>query len=90
MDHNEQFLPGEVVYMILRNPHTQNVAQVMRAAVVQSLDNPYELALFANETYYPLTDELTVFKSEADAEKESKEALGERNIIQFGDGNYYG
>ncbi|WP_249872351.1 transcriptional regulator SplA domain-containing protein [Oceanobacillus saliphilus] len=90
MELNETFQPGEVVYMIIRNPHAQDVAQVQQAAIVQNPNNPNELALFAHENYYPLTDEYAIFKSEADAEQAYKDAFGTPNIIHFSDGNYYG
>ncbi|MFC4022223.1 transcriptional regulator SplA domain-containing protein [Oceanobacillus longus] len=90
MELNESFQPGEVVYMIIRNPHAQDVAQVQQAAIVQNPDNPSELALFAHETYYPLTDEFAIYKSEAEAEQAYKDAFEPPNIIQFSDGNYYG
>ncbi|WP_099157146.1 transcriptional regulator SplA domain-containing protein [Virgibacillus ndiopensis] len=67
---------GEVVYIIIRNPHAQDVANVQQAAVVQNPDNPTELALFSHENYFPLTDELAVFKTESEAEKAFYEAFG--------------
>ncbi|MRG88112.1 transcriptional regulator SplA domain-containing protein [Salinibacillus xinjiangensis] len=74
MDQN--FKPGEVVYMIIRNPHAQDVAHVQQAAIVENPDNPHELALFAHENYFPLSDEFALFKSEEEAEEAYKEAFG--------------
>lgn len=74
MENN--FKPGEVVYIIIRNPHAQDVAQVQQAAVVENPDNPSELALFAHETYFPFSEEFAVFKSEEEAEMAYKEAFG--------------
>ncbi|HEY4553176.1 MAG TPA: transcriptional regulator SplA domain-containing protein [Bacillaceae bacterium] len=62
------YVPGEIVYVIYRNPHTQNVANIQEAAVVNDPDNPGQLAVFLYETYYPLTDELAVYRSEEEAE----------------------
>ncbi|WHY75277.1 transcriptional regulator SplA domain-containing protein [Neobacillus sp. WH10] len=59
--------PGDVVYVFYRNPHTQDVANVQEAAVVNNPENPGELAIFLYETYYPLTNEMAVYASEADA-----------------------
>ncbi|RLL48507.1 transcriptional regulator [Oceanobacillus piezotolerans] len=84
---NEMFQPGEVVYVIVRNPHVQGVAHVQQAAVVVNPDKPYELALFSHETYYPLTDDFAVFKSEAEAERAYQEAFGTANIE---DVDYFG
>lgn len=33
---NQSFNPGEVVYIMIRNPHVQGVANVEQAAVVQN------------------------------------------------------
>ncbi|WP_391121000.1 transcriptional regulator SplA domain-containing protein [Psychrobacillus sp. L3] len=59
---------GDVVYIFYRNPHIQNVANIQEAAVVNSPDNPNELALFLYETYYPLSTEMAIYANEADAE----------------------
>lgn len=65
--YQSQFYPGDIVYVFYRNPHTQDVANVQEAAVVRNPDNPNELAIFLYETYYPLSDEMAVFKSEEEA-----------------------
>lgn len=72
----QSFTPGEIVYIIIRNPHAQDVANVQQAAVVQNPNNSNELALFIHESYYPLTEELAVFKSEIEAEQSYYEAFG--------------
>lgn len=87
---DQSFQPGEVVYMIIRNPHVQGVAQVQQAAVVQHPDNPGKLALFAHEAYYPLTEEFALFKSEEEAEMAYRQAFGTPSIYDSGDGDYYG
>ncbi|KQL50889.1 transcriptional regulator [Heyndrickxia shackletonii] len=76
MADNQTIRPGEVVYVIIRNPHAQDVANVQQAAVVQNPEDPNQLALFLHETYYPLSDEFAVFQSEADAEQAYHEAFG--------------
>lgn len=76
MDVNQAYTPGEIVYIIIRNPHAQDVANVQQAAVVRNPDHSQELALFIHETYYALTDELAVFKTEAEAEQAFHEAFG--------------
>ncbi|WP_175989660.1 transcriptional regulator SplA domain-containing protein [Bacillus sp. Marseille-Q1617] len=80
MDENNQGIPydaGDVVYVIYRNPHTQSVANVQEAAVVKNPENPEELALFLYETYYPLTDDLAVYASEAEAEQVYSQSFGD-------------
>lgn len=84
MEHN--FSPGEIVYIILRNPHAQNVAQVQQAAVVAHPEKPNELALFAHDNYFPLTDEFAIFTSEHEAEAVYQEAFGTADV----DGEFYG
>ena len=68
-DAAHSYQPGEIVYVIYRNPHTQNVANIQSAAVVQNPENPQELALFLYDDYYPLTEELAVYRSEMEAEE---------------------
>lgn len=79
----EQFQAGEIVYMIIRNPHAQDVAQVQQAAIVENPDNPNELALFAHDNYYPLSNEFALFKSEDEAEQAYKDAFGSPEIEGF-------
>ncbi|MDH5164337.1 transcriptional regulator SplA domain-containing protein [Heyndrickxia oleronia] len=87
MDNNQAFKPGEVVYVIIRNPHAQDVANVQQAAVVQNPEIPNQLALFLHETYYPLTEEFAVFPSESEAEQAYQEAFG---FSEDELGGYYG
>lgn len=70
------YQPGQIVYVIIRNPHAQDVANVQEAAVVQNPDAPEELALFLYETYYPLTDEVAVYPTANEAENAYHEAFG--------------
>ncbi|WP_164214966.1 transcriptional regulator SplA domain-containing protein [Virgibacillus sp. YIM 98842] len=72
----QQFEPGEIVYVIIRNPHAQDVAHVQQAAIVQHPEDPDELALFSHEHYYPLSDEFAIFHSEDEAEAAYQEAFG--------------
>lgn len=73
---NQTYQPGQIVYVIIRNPHAQDVANVQEAAVVQNPDDPDQLALFLYETYYPLTDEVAVYTTSAEAETAYNEAFG--------------
>jgi transcriptional regulator of the spore photoproduct lyase operon len=72
----ESYQPGQIVYIIIRNPHAQDVANVQEAAVVQNPENPDQLALFVYETYYPLNDEVAVYSSANEAEFAYREAFG--------------
>ncbi|MFJ7647781.1 transcriptional regulator SplA domain-containing protein [Lysinibacillus sp. NPDC097279] len=60
---------GDIVYIFYRNPHIQDVTNIQEAAVVNNPENPNELALFLFETYYPLTNDFVIFRSEMDAEQ---------------------
>lgn len=65
----KDFNAGDIVYIFYRNPHIQDVANIQEAAVVNNPDSPNELALFLYETYYPLTNEMVIFPTEAAAEQ---------------------
>lgn len=67
MDFIQNYNPGDIVYIFYRNPHTQDVANIQEAAVVNHPDRPGELAIFLYETYYPLTEDMAVYPSENDA-----------------------
>ena len=73
---DSSYLAGDIVYVLYRNPHAQNVAHIQEAAVVNNPDNPGELALFLYETYYPLTDEVAVFTNEAEAQQAYQHSFG--------------
>ncbi|MGM8212368.1 transcriptional regulator SplA domain-containing protein [Virgibacillus sp. W0430] len=76
MNINQSYQPGEVVYVIIRNPHAQDVANVQEAAIVAHPDDPSQMALFLYETYYPLTEELAIYKTEAEAEQAYENVFG--------------
>jgi transcriptional regulator of the spore photoproduct lyase operon len=64
---NKNYQAGDIVYVFYRNPHTQDVANIQAAAVVNNPEKADELALFLYETYYPLSNELAVYSSEEEA-----------------------
>lgn len=70
------YQPGQIVYVIIRNPHAQDVANVQEAVVVQNPESPDQLALFLYETYYPFNDEVAVFPTASEAENAYQEAFG--------------
>lgn len=84
MDLEQNYGPGEIVYIIIRNPHAQDVAHVQQAAIVQHPEQPNKLALFSHDNYYPLTNEFAIFSTEKEAEVAYQEAFGSV------DGEYYG
>ncbi|WP_018923627.1 transcriptional regulator SplA domain-containing protein [Salsuginibacillus kocurii] len=67
-DAETHYQPGEIVYVMYRNPHTQDVAHIQEAAVVENPEEPGEMALFLYETYYPLNEQLAIYKTENEAE----------------------
>jgi transcriptional regulator of the spore photoproduct lyase operon len=66
-NESKTYNAGDIVYVFYRNPHTQDVANIQAAAVVNNPENPNELALFLYETYYPLSNEMAVYSSEEEA-----------------------
>lgn len=76
MENKHSFTAGDIVYVIYRNPHTQDVANLQEAAVVKNPENPDELALFLYETYYPLTEDTAVFSNEFEAEQAFQQYFG--------------
>lgn len=78
-DYGSQgFQIGDVVYVMYRNPHTQNVANVQQAAVVNDPEIPGQLALFLYDEFYPLTSETAVYTSEEEAEQAYAYYFGEQ------------
>lgn len=73
---NTPYNAGDVVYLFYRNPHTQNVASIQQAQVVDDPQNEGELALYLYDTYYPLSDEFVLFKTEEEAESLYNEYFG--------------
>lgn len=71
------YMEGDSVFVFYRNPHTQDVANIQEAAVVNNPENPDELSLFLYETYYPLTNEVAVYASEAEAERAYEQFFGD-------------
>lgn len=68
--------PGQIVYVIIRNPHVQGVANVQEAAVVMDPNSPGNLSLFIYETYYPLNDEFAIYQSASEAEEAYRDSFG--------------
>jgi transcriptional regulator of the spore photoproduct lyase operon len=63
----QDYQAGDIVYVFYRNPHTQDVANIQAAAVVNHPEKENELALFLYETYYPLSDEVAIYSTEEEA-----------------------
>lgn len=64
---NQNYQAGDIVYVFYRNPHTQDVANIQAAAIVNNPERQNELALFLYETYYPLSNEVAVYSTEEEA-----------------------
>lgn len=76
MDLENSYKAGDVVYVIYRNPHTYDVANVQEAAVVNNPEHPGELALFLYETYFPLDENIAIYASEGEAERAYNDTFG--------------
>ena len=66
-NESKTYHAGDIVYVFYRNPHTQDVANIQAAAVVNNPNTPNELALFLYETYYPISHEMAVYSTEEEA-----------------------
>lgn len=60
----QQYSAGDIVYIFYRHPHILDVANIQEAVVMNNPDNPNELVLFLFGSYYPLTNDMLIFKSE--------------------------
>ncbi|MCA1020496.1 transcriptional regulator [Halobacillus litoralis] len=76
MEFQQSYKAGDIVYVIYRNPHTYDVANVQEAAVVNNPEQPGDLALFLYETYFPLDENIAVYASEGEAERAYYDAFG--------------
>lgn len=81
---NQNYQAGDIVYVFYRNPHTQDVANIQSAAVVNNPQKEDELALFLYETYYPLSSEMAVYSTEEEANEAYNYYYGDESegIIQ--------
>ena len=77
------YQPGDIVYVMFRNPHTQDVAMIQPAAVVEHPEQPGELCLFVYETFYPLNEETAVFQTEEEARAACEEIYGRGDDSAF-------
>lgn len=64
---NRNYQVGDIVYVFYRNPHTQDVANIQAAAVVNNPEKTDDLAVFLYETYYPLSNEMAIYSTEKEA-----------------------
>ncbi|MGF7088783.1 transcriptional regulator of the spore photoproduct lyase operon [Kroppenstedtia sanguinis] len=72
MDENQGHSPiqaGDIVYVMVRNPHAQDVANIQEAAVVRDPKGAGDLSLFLYETHYPMNEEIAVYRTEEEAEQ---------------------
>lgn len=83
--YSNEYQAGDIVYIFYRNPHTQDVANIQEAAVVNNPEDPQSLAVFVYETYYPLTNEMAVYATPQEAEAAYQEYFGN---IDGGNGLY--
>lgn len=76
MDIN-QLSEGDTVYVIYRNPHTQNVAMIQEGTIANDPESPESLSIFMLDTYYPLSEEYAMYSSLAEAEEMYEYYFGE-------------
>jgi len=71
----KEFHSGDHVYVIQRNPHTQSVAHIQGANIVNNPYYPGELSLFFMDEYYPLSDEFAIYSSYEEAIEEYRQSF---------------
>lgn len=69
MMEKKEYQVGDQVFVIYRNPHTANVANIKSAEIVQHPDNPNEQVLFLHNTLHVIEDDDAIFHSYEEAEK---------------------
>ncbi|SDY36414.1 MULTISPECIES: transcriptional regulator SplA domain-containing protein [unclassified Bacillus (in: firmicutes)] len=79
-NESKTYHAGDIVYVFYRNPHTQDVANIQAAAVVNNPNTPNELALFLYETYYPLSLEMAVYSTEEEANQAYNYYYGDASV----------
>ncbi|GGH75186.1 transcriptional regulator of the spore photoproduct lyase operon [Pullulanibacillus pueri] len=60
------FQAGEAVYVKYHHPLSDSIANVQEATIVEDPDHPGELCLWIQDTYYPLSDEIAVYRTVAE------------------------
>ncbi|ADU29680.1 transcriptional regulator SplA domain-containing protein [Evansella cellulosilytica] len=78
-----QLHPGDSVFVICRNPHTQSVAQIQEAAIVDHPDYPGRTVLFLFDDYMPLTDDYAMFNNYEEAEEMYNLYFNESDVDVF-------
>lgn len=76
---NKEYHSGDHVYVIQRNPHTQSVAHIQGANIVENPYHPGELSLFFMDEYYPLSDEFAIYSSYDEAQEEYQQFFNDTN-----------
>ncbi|HWO78282.1 MAG TPA: transcriptional regulator SplA domain-containing protein [Bacillus sp. (in: firmicutes)] len=72
----EDYHPGQIVYVMYRNPQTQSVATIQEAAIVNDPYHPNQLALFIFDTFYPITNKLSIYRTREEAEEAYQDYFG--------------
>ncbi|MBX4163047.1 transcriptional regulator SplA domain-containing protein [Priestia aryabhattai] len=65
----KEYQVGDQVFVIYRNPHTANVANINQAEIVEHPENKGEKALFLHESYHLLAEDDAVYSTYEEAEK---------------------
>ncbi|TYR80722.1 transcriptional regulator [Priestia megaterium] len=65
----KEYQVGDQVFVIYRNPHTANVANITQGEIVQHPENKNDVALFLHESYHLLSEDDAVYSSYEEAEQ---------------------
>ncbi|MBM7703667.1 transcriptional regulator SplA domain-containing protein [Metabacillus iocasae] len=64
-----EYQVGDQVFVIYRNPHTANVANIQQAEIVEHPEQPGDVALFLHESYHLLSEDDAVYPTFEEAEQ---------------------
>ncbi|WP_110114765.1 transcriptional regulator SplA domain-containing protein [Bacillus sp. CGMCC 1.16541] len=64
-----EYQVGDQVFVIYRNPHTANVANITEAEIVEHPEQPGDVALFLHESYHLLAEDDAVYPTYEEAEQ---------------------
>jgi transcriptional regulator of the spore photoproduct lyase operon len=76
INQTNSYKAGDTVFIFYRNPHTQDVANIQEAVVVNNPEHSDKLSLYLYETYYPLTNETAVYLNEEEAKRAYEQYFG--------------
>ena len=72
----EDYHPGQIVYVMYRNPHSQSITKIEEASIVNDPYQPNQLALCIFDTFYPISKEIAIYRTREEAEQAYQDYFG--------------